>query len=138
MLDYVTVLKQEDLPIGKSAIVYVGEEEIAVFNYKGKYYAIANKCLHKGSSLGEGRIEEGVVICPNHEWRYDLKTGESPQNPCLKTKIYEVKTENAEIKIGVESKTAKRAIPGKHPATLPSLNFKIPIIQKPRNPDEEI
>ena len=36
-------MSEEDLPIGKSAIISAGEAEIALFNYKGKYYAITNK-----------------------------------------------------------------------------------------------
>jgi len=139
MIKFVTVMKQEDLPIGKSAIVTAGKEEIALFNYKGKYFAVANKCLHRGSSLGEGRIEEGVVICPNHEWRYDLVTGECPQNPYMKTKIYPVKLVDDVIKIGLETRGGKQALAGKGAAALPdSLTFKIPTIQKPKNPDEEL
>ncbi|OGW17535.1 MAG: ferredoxin, partial [Nitrospinae bacterium RIFCSPLOWO2_12_FULL_47_7] len=91
MLKYVRVMEEGDLPIGKSVIVTAKGEDIALFNYKGKYYAITNKCLHMGSPLAEGRIEEGVIICPNHEWRYDLKTGECSQNPYMKTKIFSVK-----------------------------------------------
>ena len=56
MLKYVRVMQEGDLPIGKSVIVTAKGEDIALFNYKGKYYAIANKCLHQGSPLAEGRI----------------------------------------------------------------------------------
>ena len=64
---YTKVMKCEDLEIGKSAIITVGDKEIALFNYKGEYYAINNTCPHKGGPLGEGRIEEGILICPGHE-----------------------------------------------------------------------
>ncbi len=102
MLKYVKVMEEEELPPGKSAIISAGDEEIALFNYKGKYYAIANKCLHRGSPLGEGRIEEGVIICPGHEWRYDLTTGVCRQNPFMKTKIYPVRLHKGKIRIGLE------------------------------------
>lgn len=140
MPKFVTVMKKEDLPSGKSVIISAGEEEIALFNYKGKLYAIANKCLHKGSSLGEGRIEEGIVICPNHEWRYDLKTGDCPQNPSIRMKIYKVQEVDEEIQIELETKDDKKRLPvGKAASKLPGdLNFYIPVIQKPINPDEEL
>ena len=48
MIKFIKVLKIEDLPIGKSAIVVAGDHEIAVFNYKNEYFAVANKCPHKG------------------------------------------------------------------------------------------
>ncbi len=137
-MKYVKVMTEEDLPIGKSAIISAGEDEIALFNYKGKYYAIANKCPHRGAPLGEGRIEEGIVICPNHEWRFKLENGANMQNPELFIPTYPVKVKNANIYIGLEGESGNIAY-GKKASTLPSsLKFTVPTIQKPRNPDEEL
>ena len=131
-------MPEEDLPIGKSAIISAGEDEIALFNYKGKYYAIANKCPHRGSPLGEGRIEEGIVICPGHEWRFKLESGANMQNPELFIPTYPVKTKNDNIYIGLEGESGDIAY-GKKASTLPSsLKFSVPTIQKPRNPEEEL
>jgi nitrite reductase (NADH) small subunit len=137
MIKFIEVMDEIDLPIGKSAIISAGKDEIALFNYKGKYYAINNKCLHNGSSLGEGRIEEGVLICPNHEWRFDLVSGQCPQNPEMKAKIFPVKVGKGKIKIGFggDDQDGPR---GKTPSNAPSsLKFTIPTIQKPKNPDED-
>jgi NAD(P)H-dependent nitrite reductase small subunit len=137
-MKYVKIMKEEDLPIGKSAIISAGEDEIALFNYKGKYYAVANKCPHRGAPLGEGRIEEGIVICPNHEWRFKLENGANMQNPELFIPTYPVKVKNDNIYIGLEGESGNIAY-GKKAATLPSsLKFSVPTIQKPRNPDEEL
>ncbi len=131
-------MPEEDLPIGKSAIISAGEDEIALFNYKGKYYAIANKCPHRGSPLGEGRIEEGIVICPGHEWRFKLESGANMQNPELFIPTYPVKVRNDNIYIGLEGESGNIAY-GKKASTLPSsLKFSVPTIQKPRNPEEEL
>ena len=137
-MKYVKVMPEEDLPIGKSAIISAGEDEIALFNYKGKYYAVANKCPHRGAPLGEGRIEEGIVICPNHEWRFKLENGANMQNPELFIPTYPVKVKNDNIYIGLEGESGNIAY-GKKATTLPSsLKFSVPTIQKPRNPDEEL
>ena len=137
-MKYVKVMSEEDLPIGKSAIISAGEDEIALFNYKGKYYAVANKCPHRGAPLGEGRIEEGIVICPNHEWRFKLENGANMQNPELFIPTYPVKVKNENIYIGLEGESGNIAY-GKQASTLPtSLKFSVPTIQKPRNPEEEL
>ena len=137
-MKYVKIMPEEDLPIGKSAIISAGEDEIALFNYKGKYYAIANKCPHRGSPLGEGRIEEGIVICPGHEWRFKLESGANMQNPELFISTYPVKVRNDNIYIGLEGESGNIAY-GKKASTLPSsLKFSVPTIQKPRNPEEEL
>ena len=137
-MKYVKVMSEEDLPIGKSAIISAGEDEIALFNYKGKYYAVTNKCPHRGAPLGEGRIEEGIVICPNHEWRFKLENGANMQNPELFIPTYPVKVKNENIYIGLEGESGNIAY-GKKASTLPSsLKFSVPTIQQPRNPEEEL
>lgn len=137
-MKYVKVMSEEDLPIGKSAIISAGEDEIALFNYKGNYYAVANKCPHRGAPLGEGRIEEGIVICPNHEWRFKLESGANMQNPELFIPTYPVKVKNENIYIGLEGESGNIAY-GKKASTLPSsLKFSVPTIQQPRNPEEEL
>jgi NAD(P)H-dependent nitrite reductase small subunit len=137
MIKFIKVLKTEYLPIGKSAIVLVGDQEIAVFNYKDEYFAVSNKCPHKGGPLGEGRVQEGIVICPNHEWRFELKTGNSMQNPEMKCGVFPVRIKDEKIYVGFDQN--KKKIYGKEASALPaSLKFKIPTIQKPINPDEEL
>lgn len=137
MIKFIKVLKAEDLPIGKSAIVLVDGQEIAVFNYKNEYFAILNKCPHKGGPLGEGRVQEGIVVCPNHEWRFELKTGNSMQNPEMKVKIFPVRIKDEKIYVGFDQNQTK--ILGKEASALPaSLKFKIPTILKPINPEEEL
>ena len=137
MIKFIKVLKAEDLPIGKSAIVLVDGQEIAVFNYKNEYFAILNKCPHKGGPLGEGRVQEGIVVCPNHEWRFELKTGNSMQNPEMKVKIFPVRIKDEKIYVGFDQREKK--ILGKEASALPaSLKFKIPTILKPINPEEEL
>jgi len=135
---YTKVLKCADLEIGKSAIIEVGDKEIALFNYKGNFYAIDNTCPHRGSPLGEGRIEEGILICPGHEWRFELKSGWCPQNPELSTEVYPIKVHDEKIYVRLEKPKVEGAA-GSAANSLPSdIKFKIPTILKPRNPDEEL
>ena len=131
-------MKCADLEIGKSAIIEVGGKEIALFNYKGNFYAIDNTCPHRGAPLGEGRVEEGILICPNHEWRFELKSGWCPQNPELSTEVYPIKVHDEKIYVRLE-KPKVEGVAGSAANSLPSdIKFKIPTILKPRNPDEEL
>ena len=131
-------MKCDDLEIGKSAIIEVGDKEIALFNYKGDFYAIDNTCPHRGSPLGEGRIEEGILICPGHEWRFELKSGWCPQNPELSTEIYPIKVHDEKIYVRLEKPKIEGAA-GSTPNALPTdLKVNIPTVLKPRNPDEEL
>jgi nitrite reductase/ring-hydroxylating ferredoxin subunit len=42
----------------------------------GSIVAFENVCPHKAGPLGEGRIRDGIVACPWHGFRFDVRTGE--------------------------------------------------------------
>ncbi|KEG13256.1 hypothetical protein DQ04_01121110 [Trypanosoma grayi] len=61
-------------------LVKCGERNIAVYRYKDQFFALDNACYHHGGPLVEGDIEEmgghPCVVCPWHEYRITLDTGE--------------------------------------------------------------
>ena len=66
---------------------------VALFNLDGKIYALADACLHRGGSLGDGHLEGTTVTCPWHAWDFDVKTGECHTMKGSKQKKFPVKTE---------------------------------------------
>jgi nitrite reductase/ring-hydroxylating ferredoxin subunit len=70
---------------------------VAVFNVKGKLFAVDGTCLHMGGSLGEGKLEGTTVTCPMHGWKYDVSSGQCKGEPFFKLEQYSVKAENGEI-----------------------------------------
>lgn len=104
------VCRVEELPPGERKIVEVRGISIGVFNVKGRYYALYNRCPHKGAPLCLGRISDGVVSsgrgqyelvregeilrCPWHGWEFDITTGRSWFNPhTLRVRSYDVAVE---------------------------------------------
>jgi 3-phenylpropionate/trans-cinnamate dioxygenase ferredoxin subunit len=60
----------------ESAIaVEVGDEELAIVQSEGKFYAIADECSHAAIPLSEGDVEDGEIECYLHGSRFDLATG---------------------------------------------------------------
>ena len=52
--------------------------DIAIFNLDGKLYAISNVCVHKVGPLSQGIVNDDIVTCPWHGWKYSMKDGKSP------------------------------------------------------------
>lgn len=73
--------KVTELPTGKSIVVEVGGESVAVFNLDGTYYAIDDFCPHAGGPLSEGKLDGLMVICPWHGSCFDLTSGERTCGP---------------------------------------------------------
>jgi nitrite reductase (NADH) small subunit len=59
-----------DIPEGGHVAIQIGRKVVAVFRVGGEFFAIHNRCAHKGGSLCDGILEaeERIVRCPWHHW----------------------------------------------------------------------
>jgi nitrite reductase/ring-hydroxylating ferredoxin subunit len=47
-----------------------------------RYFAVSRRCRHQLADLSEGSIDaEGCLVCPWHQSRYDVRTGEMVEGP---------------------------------------------------------
>ncbi len=47
-----------------------------------RYFAVSRLCRHQLADLSEGSIDdEGCLVCPWHQSRYDVRTGEMVEGP---------------------------------------------------------
>ncbi len=62
----------------KPKAVKVLGEDIVVFRDKGKLYALAERCPHRGARLSQGKClypGSGTISCPYHGWTFSGETG---------------------------------------------------------------
>jgi len=97
-MPFVKVASVNDVEEGAGKVVTANGQMIALFKVKGTFYAIDNTCLHRGGPLGEGFLEDNVVTCPLHGWRYDVTSGKCLTLP-MKTKSYAVKVEGNDVMV---------------------------------------
>jgi len=101
MAEFVKVASLSELAPGSAKAVEVKGKAIALFNVGGTIYATDNTCLHQGGPLGEGELMGDVVICPWHQWEYNVRTGELIGDSSLKVATYSVQVEGSDIKVAV-------------------------------------
>ncbi len=91
------VAKTDEIAVGASKQVTVAGRDIGIFNVKGEFFALANRCPHQGGPLCRGRIvglaqspspgeyrlsRQGEMLkCPWHGWEFDIRTGQSWCDP---------------------------------------------------------
>ncbi|HEY4683256.1 MAG TPA: non-heme iron oxygenase ferredoxin subunit [Candidatus Acidoferrales bacterium] len=77
MSRFVKVASVDQIDSERGALVECEGKRIALFNVTDRYYAIEDTCTHRGGPLSEGMLleAEGVVVCPWHGARFDIKTG---------------------------------------------------------------
>lgn len=96
---FVTVAKVGEIAPGSGGTFNVGERLVAVFNSDGEYLAIDDLCPHMGASLGAGGVEDGVVACPWHAWRFRVSDGTWCDNPRIKIDSFDVRIQGDEIQV---------------------------------------
>lgn len=70
-----------DLMPGRSTLVEVAGEDVAVFNVDSVFYATQNACTHADGPLNEGDIEGCQVMCPWHASVFDVRDGSVIMGP---------------------------------------------------------
>ncbi len=70
-------IKTDDVPEGSVAKAVVDRREIAIIQRDGSFFAMDGICTHEGGPLGEGTLDDGELVCPWHEGRYNIQSGEA-------------------------------------------------------------
>ena len=104
MSEFTTVAKVGEIAAGEGAAFNVNGRMIAVFFVDGKYQAIDDFCPHMGVSLAGGHVEEGVVSCPWHAWRFKVCDGTWVDNPKISIDHFETRVQGEEIQVKVPAK----------------------------------
>ena len=99
MAEFHSVCRVGELAEGEGKTVAVGDKLIALFCVGGAYHAIDDACPHMGASLSEGHVENGIVTCAWHAWRFRLADGAWADNPRIKIGCYPVRVEGETIQV---------------------------------------
>src|SRR5438552_17590235 len=99
MPEFVTVCKVADVPDGEARAFAVGNKLIAVFHNAGQFFAIEDICPHMGASLSGGSVQNGIVTCPWHAWRFRLADGAWADSPRIRIGCFPVRVTSGEIQI---------------------------------------
>ena len=99
-----------EIPPGTRKLATVSGRAIVVFNLGGEFFALNNRCPHRGGGLCDG-VQTGLVEasepghyrysrkgemikCPWHGWEFDVRTGQSWCDPSrVRVRHYPVSVE---------------------------------------------
>ncbi|MEE4023574.1 Rieske 2Fe-2S domain-containing protein [Gordonia sp. PKS22-38] len=106
--DWLPAATTKELRRRRKLRVELGDTPIALFSAGDRIYAFADLCVHQDRSLARGTIMAGRVICPGHQWQFDLETGyEADQDICQPT--YDVRIDGETIYVNVAARAAAGA-----------------------------
>ena len=101
-MGFIKLASIDDVKPNSMMGVTINDQKILLANVNGNYYAIGDKCMHRGCQLSKGKLQGETVVCPCHGSTYDLKTGNFVKGPTKKPEpAYELKVENNDIMINL-------------------------------------
>jgi len=102
-----TSLKLEQIPVGESRCVMLGEVQVGLFRNQDGLFAIDNICPHRGAPLHDGMVSDGQVTCPWHQWQFQLEDGVCRNIPKVRVASFPVEVRDGTIWINPEDQGAK-------------------------------
>lgn len=97
----VPVAAAADVPDDAGLAVTAEGRPLALFRVDGAIVAIQGDCLHRGGPLALGDLRGGILTCPWHWWRYDLRTGRRVDDPAYCLARFEVDVEDGRVVVTV-------------------------------------
>jgi nitrite reductase (NADH) small subunit len=71
------------IPEGEGRNFQVGTQRIAVFHTRtGDLFATQSECPHRQGPLADGLLGGSTLVCPLHEWQFDLTSGKTLNGTC--------------------------------------------------------
>ena len=118
-----TTAREARLPLaeaplqGERRLVELGGRTIGLFRLDGGFFALADRCPHRGAPLcSSGRIATGIelrdgrpalgdpgalVRCPWHKWDFDIATGRCAVDARLRVRRYAVRVDGDEVVVSL-------------------------------------
>ena len=100
---FVKAAKTDEVSPGNCISAKLEGNFIGIHNVNGKYYAVNNICPHVGGILHAGQLENDVIVCPIHQWRFDVKTGKCIWPGKCGIATYPVKVDRGDILVDINS-----------------------------------
>jgi nitrite reductase (NADH) small subunit len=71
--------------------VELSTRSVLVCREGDSFYAVDEICPHKQKSMAMGLVFEGKIVCPWHQYGFNLETGRCDQRRCAPVETYEVR-----------------------------------------------
>jgi nitrite reductase (NADH) small subunit len=79
--------------------VCIGSHVVAIFNLGEEFRAVENSCPHRNGPLADGIVAGNDVVCPLHNWRLSLDTGEARNQPNACVRTFDTKVEDGVVMV---------------------------------------
>ena len=106
---YVRAAQLDDVQAAGCLPVQVDGHTLALFAYKGRIYALDNRCPHMGFPLHQGTLRDGILTCHWHHARFDLTSGGTFDPWADDVRVFPVDVRDGEVWVDLSPRADPRA-----------------------------
>ena len=100
--EFVPILDEKSLLDGTMKLINFQGLPILFVKQQGKIFVIDNRCPHMGCGFSGGTLNGMCLICPCHDWCFNLETGEYTEDPSMKLKKFDWKINDGKICVKID------------------------------------
>jgi nitrite reductase/ring-hydroxylating ferredoxin subunit/Fe-S cluster biogenesis protein NfuA len=89
--DWISAGTLSRIPEGGMLATQVGAENVLLARQGSIVTCFQNACAHLGFAIDSGDIDNGIITCPHHGFRYDLASGECLTAPEVQLQSHAVR-----------------------------------------------
>lgn len=109
-MNWIAIGLTADIPLRGARCVATPQGQIAVFRtIENRFFAIEDRCPHKGGPLSQGIVHGAEVTCPLHNWVISLKTGMALGADEGSVRTFALKVEGGKLFISSEALVSRTA-----------------------------
>ncbi len=99
---YTPVIAESEIQEGKMKLIRAEGKQVLFIKQNGNIYVIDDRCPHMGCKFSGGSLDGNFVVCPCHEWRFNLETGEYENDPAYVLVTYPFKIKDGKVRVKLE------------------------------------
>ncbi len=99
--DWTYALDDSALPEAHMQPAYPQGVNVVLARVGGAVYAVSGACAHMGCPLFMGKLEGYTIVCPCHDWRFDVRSGKFLDAPELGLTVYPTKLDSGKLLVNL-------------------------------------
>lgn len=91
-----------DIPQGSVVERKIKDRSVLLYREGKEVSCVENACAHLGMPLEMGEIENGIITCGYHGFRYELATGICLTVPEVQLKVHAIRIKGSQVEVRLE------------------------------------
>jgi Fe-S cluster biogenesis protein NfuA/nitrite reductase/ring-hydroxylating ferredoxin subunit len=88
-----------ELPLNDVRAVLIDGRSLLLARFEGGVSCFDNACAHLGMPLDMGEVVNGVLVCPHHQFRYALDSGDCLTAPGVQLRAHAVRITSGDVEV---------------------------------------